>query len=145
MYSEVILFFNHSFIVSMVLVSESICVLIEPDFIYNAIPPMKNNANTAIITIWLNSAETMLNIPDILSTQNTIPTIPTCLLYTSVISYEHVIKQAAEYGHTVKRELSFLILHSILHLFGYDHINDEDRHVMEAVQRDILDEMGITR
>ena len=62
-----------------------------------------------------------------------------------VISYEHVIKQAAEYGHTVKRELSFLILHSILHLFGYDHINDEDRHVMEVVQRDILDEMGITR
>ena len=62
-----------------------------------------------------------------------------------VISYEHVIKQAAEYGHTVKRELSFLILLSILHLFGYDHINDEDRHVMEAVQRDILDEMGITR
>ncbi len=62
-----------------------------------------------------------------------------------VISYEHVIRQAQEFGHTVKRELSFLILHSILHLFGYDHIDDEDRHAMEEVQKAILDEMGITR
>lgn len=62
-----------------------------------------------------------------------------------VISYEHVIRQAKEYGHTVKRELSFLILHSILHLFGYDHITDEDRLIMENVQKDILTNMGITR
>ncbi len=62
-----------------------------------------------------------------------------------VISYEHVIRQAEEYGHTVKRELSFLILHSILHLFGYDHVDDEERHVMEDIQRAILDDIGITR
>ena len=62
-----------------------------------------------------------------------------------VISYEHVLKQAKEYGHTIKRELSFLILHSILHLFGYDHMTDEDRLLMEDVQKDILNELGITR
>lgn len=62
-----------------------------------------------------------------------------------VISYEHVINQAAEYGHTVKRELSFLILHSILHLFGYDHITEKDRLIMEDMQRNILNELGITR
>ncbi len=62
-----------------------------------------------------------------------------------VISYEHVISQAKEYGHSVKRELSFLILHSILHLFGYDHMTDEDRLIMEDVQRNILNELGITR
>ncbi len=62
-----------------------------------------------------------------------------------VISYEHVLKQAEEYAHTVKRELSFLILHSILHLFGYDHMTDEDRVIMEEVQKDILNELGITR
>ena len=62
-----------------------------------------------------------------------------------VISYEHVINQAAEYGHSVKRELSFLILHSILHLFGYDHMTDEDRLIMEDVQRDILNKLGIKR
>lgn len=62
-----------------------------------------------------------------------------------VISYEHVLKQAEEYGHTIKRELSFLILHSILHLFGYDHMTDEDRLIMENIQRNILNELGITR
>ena len=62
-----------------------------------------------------------------------------------VISYEHVISHAAEYGHSVKRELSFLILHSILHLFGYDHMTDEDRLIMEDVQRDILNKLGIKR
>lgn len=62
-----------------------------------------------------------------------------------VISYERVLKQAEEYGHTIKRELSFLILHSILHLFGYDHMTDEDRLIMENIQRNILNELGITR
>ena len=58
---------------------------------------------------------------------------------------DNVINQAAEYGHSVKRELSFLILHSILHLFGYDHMTDEDRLIMEDVQRDILNKLGIKR
>lgn len=62
-----------------------------------------------------------------------------------VISYEHVINQAHRYGHSIKRELSFLILHSILHLFGYDHMTDDDRLAMEDVQKNILNKLGITR
>lgn len=62
-----------------------------------------------------------------------------------VIAYDRVISQAREYGHSVKRELSFLIVHSILHLFGYDHITDEERTTMEDKQRMILDSLGITR
>lgn len=62
-----------------------------------------------------------------------------------VINYDRVISQANEYGHSVKRELSFLIVHSILHLFGYDHMTDADRLVMEDKQRRILDTLGITR
>ena len=49
------------------------------------------------------------------------------------------------YGHTTKREYAFLIVHSMLHLFGYDHMTLEEAAVMEAKQKQILDEMNITR
>lgn len=62
-----------------------------------------------------------------------------------VICLEKVYNQAEEYGHSVKRELSFLIVHSILHLFGYDHMEDDERIVMEKMQKDILDKLNITR
>ena len=67
------------------------------------------------------------------------------LLGDIVICYDRVIAQAEEYGHSVKREFSFLIVHSLLHLFGYDHIDDNDRIIMENTQRDILDILNITR
>lgn len=62
-----------------------------------------------------------------------------------IISAEKVLEQAEEYGHSVKREFTFLIVHSILHLFGYDHMEDEERKVMEELQEKILDKAGITR
>jgi len=62
-----------------------------------------------------------------------------------VISAEKVIEQAAEYGHSIRREFCFLIVHSMLHLIGYDHIEEEDRIVMEALQKQILDDAGIKR
>ncbi len=62
-----------------------------------------------------------------------------------VISAEKVLEQANEYGHSARREFCFLIVHSMLHLMGYDHIEDKDREVMEALQKDILDSAGISR
>lgn len=62
-----------------------------------------------------------------------------------IISADRVISQAEEYGHSVLREFSFLIVHSMLHLFGYDHMEDDERAVMEDLQRQILDTAGITR
>lgn len=62
-----------------------------------------------------------------------------------VISAEKVIEQANEYGHSIRREFCFLIVHSMLHLFGYDHMEDEERIIMEGLQREILDAAGITR
>ncbi len=62
-----------------------------------------------------------------------------------IISVEKCKEQAAEYGHSVLREYSFLIVHSILHLFGYDHMEDDERAVMEQKQREILDTAGISR
>ena len=62
-----------------------------------------------------------------------------------VICHDRVLSQAEEYGHSAKREFSFLIVHSLLHLFGYDHIEEEDRVLMENMQRDILDKLDIRR
>ncbi|MDO4788633.1 MAG: rRNA maturation RNase YbeY [Johnsonella sp.] len=60
------------------------------------------------------------------------------LLGDIVLSVEHIIAQAKEYGHTRKRELAFLVVHSMLHLMGYDHMEEEERSLMEAHQREIL-------
>ena len=62
-----------------------------------------------------------------------------------VISQEKVLSQAEEYGHLPKREYAFLIAHSMLHLFGYDHMVDEERVVMEAKQKEIMEKVGIFR
>ncbi len=62
-----------------------------------------------------------------------------------VISYDKVKEQANEYNHSLKRELAFLTAHSMLHLFGYDHIVDEERINMERMQKEILNNLNITR
>lgn len=67
------------------------------------------------------------------------------LLGDIVISKDRVIAQAEEYGHEIKREYAFLIAHSMLHLFGYDHMEEEERKTMEQKQREILDALCIVR
>ena len=62
-----------------------------------------------------------------------------------VLSAERIRAQADEFGHSVKREFAFLIVHSMLHLIGYDHIEDSDRLVMEERQRMIMEALGISR
>lgn len=62
-----------------------------------------------------------------------------------VICMERAKEQAKEYGHSLKRELAFLSLHGLLHLLGYDHIEEEDEKQMVALQKEILDQAGITR
>lgn len=67
------------------------------------------------------------------------------LLGDIVISVEKVAEQAGQYGHSQTRELAFLVAHSMLHLCGYDHMEDEEREVMEKKQRDILSGKGYSR
>jgi probable rRNA maturation factor len=62
-----------------------------------------------------------------------------------IISVDRVCEQAKEYGHSEKREYAFLIVHSMLHLLGYDHMVPEDAAIMEEKQREILDAMNIVR
>lgn len=58
------------------------------------------------------------------------------------ISIEKAKEQAEEYGHSLKRELSFLFVHGLLHLLGYDHMTPEDEKVMFALQDEILPPQG---
>ena len=62
-----------------------------------------------------------------------------------MISVDKVKEQALKYGHSESRELAFLVAHSMLHLFGYDHMEDEERRVMEGRQEEILERKGDRR
>jgi probable rRNA maturation factor len=63
-----------------------------------------------------------------------------------VISMEHVRAQAAEFGHSDRRELCYLVVHSTLHLLGYDHLDEgPQKKQMRAREEAILTELGITR
>lgn len=63
-----------------------------------------------------------------------------------VISMEHVAAQAKEYGHSNRRELGYLVVHSVLHLLGYDHMDEgEEKKRMRQREEAILAVLGITR
>ena len=67
------------------------------------------------------------------------------LLGDIMISIPRVIAQADEYGHSTRREYAFLIAHSMLHLLGYDHMEEDERKVMEEKQKQILQHLHIER
>jgi probable rRNA maturation factor len=62
-----------------------------------------------------------------------------------IISLEKVVEQAENYGHSREREYAFLIAHSMLHLFGYDHMDPDEAKVMEDRQSAILESLNILR
>ena len=61
------------------------------------------------------------------------------------ISVDKAKEQAENYGHSLERELSFLYVHGLLHLLGYDHQNEEQEKEMFALQEEILQKLGVTR
>lgn len=67
------------------------------------------------------------------------------LLGNIVLSYDKILSQANEYGHDAKREMAFLVAHSMFHLFGYDHIEDDERVQMERMQEEVLKSLNIVR
>ena len=86
------------------------------------------------------SFEPLSNIPDAFD-----PDTGELLLGDIVLSIDHVVQNAREYGHSVQREYAFLIVHSMLHLTGFDHIEEHDRILMEEAQDRIMERLGIGR
>jgi len=62
-----------------------------------------------------------------------------------VLNADRIFSQAEEYGHSIKREMAFLLAHSCLHLCGYDHMTEDEEKVMFSKQEAVLESLGITR
>ena len=63
-----------------------------------------------------------------------------------VISVEHAVSQSEEYGHSFERELSYLTVHSMLHLLGFDHVNGgEEAALMRKTEEEVMTVLGLTR
>lgn len=90
------------------------------------------NRATDVISFALEDAEDSINL-DIR------------ILGDIYISYDKVISQAKEYNHETKREICFLAIHGLLHLLGYDHMNDKDEKKMFKLQKELLEEYGIKK
>lgn len=62
-----------------------------------------------------------------------------------VVSYPRAVAQARDFGHSVERELAYLVAHGVLHVLGYDHEADADRVVMRRKEEEALQPLGFTR
>ncbi|MDY2880845.1 MAG: rRNA maturation RNase YbeY [Candidatus Borkfalkiaceae bacterium] len=67
------------------------------------------------------------------------------LIGSVCVCTERAAEQAESYGHSLKRELTYLALHGFLHCFGYDHIVEEDEREMSALAEEIMREIGVGR
>lgn len=62
-----------------------------------------------------------------------------------VLSLEKAKEQSEEYGHSLLREVCYLTIHSVLHLLGYDHMEEEEKSIMRKREEEILERFNITR
>lgn len=69
----------------------------------------------------------------------------TLLLGDIIISRERAEEQAREYGHSFSREIAYLFLHGILHLLGFDHLEEEEKEEMRAREEEILNKFSLAR
>lgn len=67
------------------------------------------------------------------------------LLGDIVISLEKAFEQSLEFNHSLNREINYLFIHSLLHLLGYDHIEDRERSIMRSREEEILNLLNIFR
>ncbi len=96
--------------------------------------PMADYAAPGDFSVWEEEEVDLFN-----------PDTGEAMLGDIVISADKVREQAEAFGHSLERELAFLTAHSMFHLFGYDHMTEEERNVMEEKQRELLEELGIRR
>lgn len=85
------------------------------------------------------------SIPDEELSMSLNPETGLSILGEICINKDKIFSQAEEYGHSIKREYAFLIAHSMLHLLGYDHMEEDEAKVMEEKQKAYLEELGISR
>jgi probable rRNA maturation factor len=62
-----------------------------------------------------------------------------------VISHARALEQAQQLGHSAERELAYLVAHGVLHILGYDHEEETERHRMRAREEEALQPLGFAR
>lgn len=65
------------------------------------------------------------------------------LLGDIIISLEKALEQSKDFGHSLEREIVYLTVHSMLHLLGYDHMEEKDKLIMRSKEKEIMRELGI--
>lgn len=64
--------------------------------------------------------------------------VPVPLLGDIIISMEKAHEQSQAFGHSIEREVAYLVCHSMYHLFGYDHLNEEDKNIMREKEKKVM-------
>jgi probable rRNA maturation factor len=91
----------------------------------------------------LDAPTDVLSFP--LGSEFTLPPGEPVHLGDVVVSYTRAVAQADEYGHSVEREVAYLVAHGVLHVLGYDHERDAERAVMREKEEEALRPLGFTR
>lgn len=92
----------------------------------------------------VDSVTDVLSFPQF-ETSDEIPEEGYVLLGDVVICTKRAEEQAEEFGHSVEREMVYLFTHSICHLLGYDHMEDDEKAVMRKREEEIMERIGVTR
>lgn len=109
-------------------------IFVDNEYIHNLNKTYRNiDRPTDVITFALEDDESIINGSD------------NRMLGDIYISLDRAHEQAKEYGHSFKRELSFLAVHGFYHLLGYDHQTEEEEKIMFGKQEEILEEFNIKR
>ena len=86
----------------------------------------------------------VLSFPQYVSLEE-LPDMGTICLGDVVICSEQALIQADEFGHSAEREIVYLFVHSMFHLMGYDHLNDEDKTAMREQEEKVMTLLGVER
>lgn len=104
----------------------------ELNFIYRG-----QNQVTDVLSFSMN--ELSEDEPDFFTSEDT------NILGDIVISLEQALEQSQEFGHSLERELGYLLAHGMLHLLGYDHESEDERKVMRDLEKKIMDNVKLKR
>ena len=87
----------------------------------------------------------VLSFPQFEDLEEEIPEVGEICLGDVVICWEKAEEQAEEFGHSFERELVYLFTHSVLHLLGYDHMEEDEKKVMRQREEEIMEHIGLMR
>jgi probable rRNA maturation factor len=76
---------------------------------------------------------------------NELPDDGEIMLGDVIICRQRAEEQAEEFGHSVEREMVYLFVHSVCHLLGYDHMEDEEKAEMRAKEESVMEQINVTR